>query len=157
MGHLNREHLLILCIALYASLEGKGLQGWFISSSIIIIILCVYANALECRCPPRPGGSDVLGTRVVVSLRATRCGCWTKPMSSAKVHYCKHWLASLAFYMLSLRHPSVASFPASKMILQGISAIVISTGSLEALAFLASGSFWFLPPVPHPPLLHTSD
>jgi hypothetical protein len=40
--------------------------------------------------------------------------------------------------------------------LWGISANVIPVGSWEALAFLASGTFWLLPPVPHPPLLYTS-
>ena len=41
--------------------------------------------------------------------------------------------------------------------LLGISAIVITVGSWEPLAFLASGTFWWLLPVPHPPLLHTSQ
>jgi hypothetical protein len=36
-----------------------------------------------------------------------------------------------------------------------ISANVIPTGSWEPLAFLASGTFLWLPPVSHPPLLHT--
>ena len=40
--------------------------------------------------------------------------------------------------------------------LYGISANVIPMGSWEALAFLASETFWLLPPAPHPPLLHTS-
>ena len=35
----------------------------------------------------------------------------------------------------------------------GISANVIPVGSWKALAFLASGTLWLLPPVPHPPLL----
>ena len=38
----------------------------------------------------------------------------------------------------------------------GYSANVIPVGSWEALAFLVSRTFWLLPPVPHPPLLHTS-
>ena len=40
--------------------------------------------------------------------------------------------------------------------LLGISANVIPVGSWEPLAFLASGTFWWLLPVPHLPLLHTS-
>jgi len=40
--------------------------------------------------------------------------------------------------------------------LWGISANIIPMGSWEALAFLASGSFWLLPPLPHPPFLHSS-
>ena len=36
-----------------------------IISSIIIIILCVYIDALECRCPPRQEGSDVPLARVI--------------------------------------------------------------------------------------------
>jgi hypothetical protein len=38
----------------------------------------------------------------------------------------------------------------------GISANVIPVGSWEPLAFLAYGAFWWLPPDPYPPLLHTS-
>ena len=37
----------------------------------------------------------------------------------------------------------------------GISAIIISMGSWEALSFLASGTFWLLHPAPQPPLLYT--
>jgi hypothetical protein len=44
----------------------------------------------------------------------------------------------------------------SPQVLWGISANVIPMGSWEALAFLASGTFWLLPSVTHPPLLHTS-
>jgi hypothetical protein len=41
--------------------------------------------------------------------------------------------------------------------LLGTSANIIPIGSWEPLSFLASGTFWWLSPVPHPPLLHTSD
>jgi hypothetical protein len=37
----------------------------------------------------------------------------------------------------------------------GISANLMSTGSWEHLAFLASGTCWWLPPVANPPLLYT--
>ena len=40
--------------------------------------------------------------------------------------------------------------------LWGISSNIIPVGSWEALAFLASGTFWLLLPVPHPLSLHTS-